>query len=69
MIEIPWRELSAEALAGLIEEYVTRDGTDYGEREIDFATRVAQVRRELEAGRARVVYDAETGTANIVVCD
>lgn len=31
---VPWDQLSAEALRGLIEEFVTRDGTDYGEVEV-----------------------------------
>ncbi len=37
---IPHRELSPEALQGLIEEFVTRDGTDYGESEAALATKV-----------------------------
>ncbi|MBW2654812.1 MAG: YheU family protein [Deltaproteobacteria bacterium] len=30
-IKIPYNQLSPEALQGVIEEFVTRDGTDYGE--------------------------------------
>lgn len=69
MVKIPWQQLSADALSGLIEEYVTRDGTDYGDREVEFATKVAQVHRELQAGRAYIVYDPETGTTNVVASD
>ena len=32
-VEIPASRLSTAALDGLIEEFVTRDGTDYGEQE------------------------------------
>jgi hypothetical protein len=38
MIAIPYKELSPEALKGLIEEFVTRDGTDYSESEMPFET-------------------------------
>ena len=31
VLKIPYDQLSTEALNGVIEELVTRDGTDYGE--------------------------------------
>lgn len=33
-LKIPYHELSPEALHGVVEEFVTRDGTDYGEIEV-----------------------------------
>jgi len=66
-IEVPYTQLSADALRGLIEEFVTRAGTDYGASERSVESKVAQVRALLERGEARVVFDPETGTANIVV--
>lgn len=66
-IEVPYTELSPAALRGLIEEFVTRDGTDYGVAERSVEAKVEQVRGFLERGEARVVFDPETGTANIVV--
>ena len=44
-LEISWRDLSASALDSLIEEFVTRDGTDYGAQEKDLASRKRDVRR------------------------
>ena len=41
---IPPDKVSPRALQGMIEEFVTRDGTDYGERETALAEKVAQVR-------------------------
>lgn len=59
MIRIPPDALSQDALRGLVEEYVTRDGTDYGEREIDLEARVQQVKAALALGKAVIVYDGE----------
>lgn len=63
---IPWASLSEEALDGVIQDFVTRDGTDYGDREVPLATRAAQVRRQLAAGKAVVVFDSELDSASIV---
>ncbi|QSA96510.1 YheU family protein [Methylococcus sp. EFPC2] len=63
---IPHRQLSVEALRGLIEEFVTRDGTDYGEIETTLADKVAMIERELERGLAFVVYDEEDGGVTII---
>ena len=63
---IPWASLSEEALEGVIQDFVTRDGTDYGDREVPLATRAAQVRRQLAAGTAVVVFDSDLDSASIV---
>lgn len=44
---VPWRAVAPDTLRNLIEEYVTRDGTDYGEREVPLDTRVEQVMNAL----------------------
>nr|WP_246325435.1 YheU family protein [Dissulfurirhabdus thermomarina] len=49
-----------------MEEVATRDGTDYGAREVTLGEKVAALRRRLEEGAAVVVFDEATGTANIV---
>ncbi len=63
---VPWQKLSAEALRGLIEEFVTRDGTDTGYAGKSLAADVRRVKRQLERGAAVVVYDEELQTCNIV---
>jgi uncharacterized protein YheU (UPF0270 family) len=63
---IPFKELSPEALRGVIEEFVTRDGTDYGEREIPLDTKVQQVLYQLHAGKAVITFDQKTETCNIL---
>jgi len=66
MLIIPHRELSPEALAGLIEEFVTRDGTDSGYTRGSMADNVARVHRQLDDGRALIVFDNRYRTWNIV---
>jgi len=65
-VEVPYAALSADALHGLIEEFVTRAGTDYGSREVDLERKIADVRHQLERGEATIVFDPESGTTNIV---
>jgi uncharacterized protein len=66
-IVIPHRELSAEALRGVLESFVLREGTDYGEREVSLDQKVAQVLRQLERGEAQIVFDATLQSVDIVV--
>ncbi len=64
---IPYRRLSSEALRGVIEDYVLREGTDYGHHEYSLDQKVEKVRVQLEKGTASVSYDEETETCSIVL--
>jgi uncharacterized protein YheU (UPF0270 family) len=66
-VELPPEALSPEALRNLVEEFVTRDGTDYGAKERGVEEKVAQVTAQLRSGEARLVFDPSTQTTNIVV--
>lgn len=66
-IVIPPEELSAEALRGVIESFVLREGTDYGEREHTLEQKVAQVHAQLERGQARILFDPETNTVTLML--
>lgn len=65
-VVIPPAALSTEALAGLIEQYVLREGTEYGQRDYTLDEKVRHVRRQLEAGRVLIVYWSEHNEAEIV---
>jgi uncharacterized protein YheU (UPF0270 family) len=54
---VPHTELSAEALRGLVESFVLREGTDYGERQAAHEEKVADVMRQLERGEAQIRFD------------
>ena len=65
-VELDPSDLSEAALHGLIEEFATREGTDYGHRDWTLEDKVDQIRRQLERGEARIVFDLESETASIV---
>ncbi len=65
MVKIPPDALSPEILEALIEEFVSRDGTDLAEA----GTKIAQVRGQLRSGAIVIVYDEASESANIVPKD
>ena len=56
---IPPTLLEADTLTRLIEDFVTRDGTDNGD-ETPLDTRIQRVRRALDRGEAVIVFDPES---------
>lgn len=67
LIEVPFATLSPDSLRRLIEEFVTRDGTDYGVVERTLGEKAAGVRQRLESGEAVIVVDTETEYVDIVL--
>lgn len=66
IIVVPPEALSADALLGLIEAFITREGTDYGEVEWSLAEKVEQVKRLLARGEAMIVFEPLTESCTIV---
>lgn len=62
---IPYQELEPSTLRKVIEEFVTRDGTDFSSVE----TRIEAVLKQLENGRAQLHFDEDSKTCNIVSSD
>lgn len=65
-MEIPWQQLKPETLRALIEEFATRDGTDYGFNEMGLETKISQVHELLKKGEIKLTYDAESATCNLI---
>lgn len=65
ILKIVLEQLSEDALQGIIEAFVLREGTDYGHREVDFAGKCISVRRQLESGDAEICFDPETQSIDI----
>ena len=65
-VAVPHTELSAAALQGVIDNFVLREGTDYGDRMVAHEQKVAQVMRQLECGEARILFDPLDSTVTIV---
>ena len=66
-IEVPYGELPAELLNAVIESFVLREGTDYGEREFSLEDKVARVVGQLKRGEARILFDPESESVTIAV--
>ena len=65
-LPIPYEALSLEALRGLVEAFVLREGTEYGEHDVSLEIKVQQVLRQLERGEARVIFDPASEAVDIV---
>ena len=66
-VEVPHTELSRDALRGVVESFVLREGTEYGARDVSIDSKVADVMRQLERGEAVILYDPGTDSIDIVV--
>jgi len=63
---IPYDELSEDALQSLIDDFVTRDGSDYGLEEISRQEKAAQLLVALKTGEMLISYDDETESCGLV---
>ena len=66
-VTVPYTELATELLHAVVESYVLREGTDYGEKEFSLEDKVARVAAQLRRGEAKIVFDPESSSVTIVV--
>lgn len=66
-VPVPHAEIASDTLRNLIESFVLREGTDYGEQHYLLEQKVAHVLRQLHSGEAQVIFDPNTETIDIVV--
>lgn len=64
-MEIPPSLLAPSTLRAVIEEFVTREGTDYGNRVYSLEEKVAQVEAQLARGEVRLLFDPETESVTL----
>lgn len=65
-VEIPLERLSPETLRNLVSEFVTREWEEVGDASYTLDEKIDQVLRQLRERKARVVFDATSGSCNIV---
>jgi uncharacterized protein YheU (UPF0270 family) len=63
---IPIEQLSSEALQGLIESFIHREGTDYGTYEVSLSDKVQQVHRSIVSGDVMIIFDASSESVNLM---
>lgn len=64
-MEIPPEQLSDAALRGIIEEFITREGTEYGASEVPLETKVAEVAAQIHRREVIIDFDPITDTVDI----
>lgn len=65
-MEIPKEALSEAALDGVIDNFVQREGTDYGVHEVAYETKIQQIRKQIEKGTVKIVFDPSTESVSLV---
>ena len=68
-MEIPHNQVPEQTLLAIIEEYISREGTDYGHREYTLAEKVEKVMSQLLNGEIKLLFDSKTSSCNLVRVD
>ncbi len=63
---VPSSRLSTDALHGLVDEFVSREGTEYGERDVSLEEKRDDVLRQIQSKRVVIVFDTHSESCNIV---
>lgn len=66
---IPLDTLSQETVTAIIENFVLREGTEYGSEDVALADKIQQVYQQLKQGTAVLVYSELHETVNILPAD
>ncbi len=64
---IPYTQLSQDALLGVIDEFISREGTDYGLLEVSYEDKCAQVLAQIKQGLALIVFDHDSQSVSIML--
>lgn len=65
-MKVPHQEIPEETLTNLIEEFVTREGTDYGDFDYSVKAKVEHVKQALNNGKAYITFDEETESFSLI---
>ena len=65
-IEVPPQRLDDDILQALLEEYASRDGTDYGERECSLEQKVESLLGMIEARELSILFDLESEQCDLL---
>jgi uncharacterized protein YheU (UPF0270 family) len=68
-IEVPTSALAEPTLLALLEEFASRDGTDYGLNELSLDEKVGRLREQLNASRIILMYDSDSEQWDLVERD
>ena len=66
VVQVPYTELTPEVLRAVVESFVLREGTDYGDRELSLDEKVARMITQLKKGEAGIVFDPDSNSVTIL---
>ena len=66
---IPLEQLSTDTLTAIMEDFILREGTEYGAEDVTKEAKIAQVKKQLEQGHAVLVYSELHESINILPSD
>ena len=66
MIEIPPNKLPDKLLVAIIEEFINREGTDYGDREVSLNVKIENAKTKIHQGEIILTFDSETESCNLL---
>jgi len=69
VIRVPYDRLTPDALDGIIEEFVSREGTDYGDYDYSFDDKKDQVRAQIRRGQVVILFDPVGETCQLAMAD
>ncbi len=67
IVEVAYKELESTTLKKLVEEFIMREGTDYGAVEMDLDQKISLVINQLKNGDAALMWDTNLQSSNIVL--
>ncbi len=68
-VQVPLNRLSEDVLQALLEEFASRDGTDYGAVELTLEQKAGNLRRQLEREEVAILFDTESEQWDLVAAD
>ena len=63
---IPYQDLNPDTLDALIEAFVLREGTDYGDSELSLEQKVAMVRTQIQRGSVVICYSEQEESVDLL---
>lgn len=63
---IPYQELDADTLDNLIESFILREGTDYGEYEVSLSEKKSAILQQLQQGNILIIYSEHTESVTLL---
>lgn len=65
-VEVPLEALTADAVKGVIENFILREGTDYGTSEVPYDVKAKQILKQIEKGDVKIAFDPNTETVTLL---